>query len=371
MKLDPLEIFLVCPPGLEAVLAAEAADHGFSTGRIEPGGVTLKGGWAQAQRANLVLRGAARVLVRVAQFRTPHLAQLDKRSRRVEWGELLRADIPVKVEATCRGSRIYHAGAAEERVARAITETIGAPIRDDAALRVLVRIHKDVCTISVDTSGEPLHRRGFKEAVAKAPMRETLAALFLRACDYTPGEPVLDPMCGSGTFVIEAAEMAAGLNPGRERAFAFEHLAGFDAEAWAAMKSAVEPAPGPSGVHLGSDRDEGAIRMAVQNAVRAGVSGCCRFDAIAVKDLQRPEGEAGLVIVNPPYGDRIGNRGALVGVHRSLGQVLRERFTGWRVGLITSEAALAKVTGLPFHPPGPFVDHGGIKVRLHQTGPLS
>ena len=235
-----------------------------------------------------------------------------------------------------------------------------------------MRIQNNVCTLSVDTSGAALHQRGFKRAVAKAPMRETLAALFLRACDHQPGEPVLDPMCGSGTFVIEAAEIAAGLQPGRARGFAFQHLAVFNPAA-PVDAAPAPPAAGMDGDVLcyGSDRDPGAARMAAENASRAGVGALCRFQPVGVKELQRPDGAPGLIIVNPPYGDRVGNRGALVGVHRTLGQVLRERFAGWRVGLVTSEAALARATGLPLQAPGPIVDHGGIKIRLHRTAPLS
>jgi putative N6-adenine-specific DNA methylase len=368
--MDPLELFLVCTPGLEPVLAAEAEAHGFKPVEAQDGGVVIAGRWDEARRACLVLRGASRVLVRVARFGAPHLAQLDKRARKLDWTSLLRPDVPVKVEASCKGSRIYHAGAAAERVAGAICDAAGAPIRDDAPVRVLVRIHKNLCRISVDVSGKPLHRRGFKQAVAKAPLRETLAALFLRACGYDGREPVLDPMCGSGTFVIEAAEIAAGLAPGRGRSFAFEHLAGFDAAAWTALKAQTRRASAAGMLYCGSDRDEGAVRMAAENAARAGVADICRFEPVPIKDLQRPAGPAGLIMVNPPYGERVGNRGALVGVHRTLGQVLRERFTGWRVGLVTSDASLAKATGLPFEAPGPFVDHGGMKIRLHQTSPL-
>jgi putative N6-adenine-specific DNA methylase len=366
----PLEIFLVCPPGLEPLLADEASQHGFTNVRAQNGGVSLAGDWPQVWRACLELRGASRVLARFASFGAAHLAQLDKRARRVDWAGLLTPDVPVKVEANCIGSRIYHHGAAAERVARAITETVGAPIQAEAPVRVLVRIHKNFCTLSVDASGDLLHRRGFKEAVAKAPMRETLAAVFLRACGYDGTEPVLDPMCGSGTFVIEAAEIAAGLAPGRARAFAFERLASFDAERWAAMKADLPPAVHPGCLFLGSDRDAGAVRMAGDNARRAGVDAFCRFDAVSAKDLQRPDGPPGLVIVNPPYGERMGNRGTLVGVHRTLGQVLTERFSGWRVGLLTSDPSLAKATGLPFQEPGPPIDHGGLKIRLHQSGPL-
>jgi putative N6-adenine-specific DNA methylase len=313
------------------------------------------------------------VLARIASFRAMHLAQLDKRARKIAWAEVLRADIPVKVEATCRASRIYHAGAAAERVATAIREELGAPVVEDLAedegLRLLVRIMDDLCTISVDTSGALLHKRGHKEEVGKAPMRETLAALFLRDCGFKGTEPVLDPMCGSGTFVIEAAEIAAGFAPGRSRAFAFERLAGFDAAAWARMRAA--DGQGTSLRFHGFDRDAGAVRMATANAARAGVADLCTFAQGDVADLARPEGPPGLVIVNPPYGTRIGNRKLLFAVHARLGAALKERFGGWRVGLVTSDESLARASGLPFGPPGPHIPHGGLKVRLWQTRALS
>jgi putative N6-adenine-specific DNA methylase len=363
-----MALYLSVPPGLEGALAAEAGELGFDVAGTEPGGVTLRGGWPEAWRANLWLRGASKVLVRVGAFRALHLAQLDKRARKFPWGEVLRADVPVKVEATCRASRIYHVGAAAERVETAIRETLCAPVAPEAEVRVMVRIEDDLCSISVDSSGEPLHRRGHKEEVGKAPMRETLAALFLRECGYRGTEPVVDPMCGSGTFVLEAAEIALGLAPGRSRAFAFERLASFDAGAWAAMKGAT---PRETRFRFrGFDRDAGAVRMSVGNAARAGVEGVAQFTQGDVAELARPEGPPGLVIVNPPYGTRIGNRKLLFALHGRMGAVLKERFRGWRVGIVTSDEGLARATGLPFGPPGPYVPHGGLKVRLWRTGTL-
>ncbi|MBN2907195.1 MAG: class I SAM-dependent RNA methyltransferase [Rhodobacteraceae bacterium] len=368
---DILDIFLVAPPGLESPLRDEAAARGFADPRAVPGGVETRGGWPEVWRANLQLRGAARVLVRIGAFRAFHLAQLDKRARKFPWAKVLRADIPLRVEVTCHASRIYHAGAAAERIERALREELGATIAPEAALCLKVRIDDNLCTFSLDSSGEPLHRRGHKEAVGKAPMRENLAALFLRQCGYDGTGPVLDPMCGSGTFVIEAAEIAAGLAPGRSRGFAFEALAGFDAAAWARMRAATPQGAGEGPVRFhGFDRDAGAVRMATANAARAGVSGLTCFAQQPVGALTRPEGPAGLVIVNPPYGARIGNKNMLYALYATLGQVLRDQFTGWRVGLVTTEAGLARATALPFAPPGPPVGHGGLKIRLFQTGPL-
>lgn len=360
------DMFLVATPGLESPLAEEARAAGFGDARIIDGGVTFPGTWPDVWRANLVLRGPTRILARVASFRAMHLAQLDKRARKVDWASLLRPDISVHVEAACKRSRIYHAGAAAQRVAKAISETIGAPIAEDATLRVMVRIEDDLVTISLDTTGESLHKRGFKEAVSKAPMRETMAAMFLRQCGYTSIEPVLDPMCGSGTFPIEAAEIALGLHPGRNRSFAFEHLPGFDKAAWTSLRNATSPSSTALSFY-GSDRDAGAIRMATENAARAGVDAVARFQQKSIEDLTPPEGPPGLVIVNPPYGTRIGNKGPLISLHRTLGTVLKTRFQGWRVGIVTADKQLAQATGLSFEPMQPPVLHGGIRIALYRA----
>ena len=368
------EIFLVASPGLEDALCAEARANGFAQATpVKGGGVTVKGGWPEVWRANLEIRGASRIFARFASFRAMHLAQLDKRARRVAWGEVLRKDVPFRVEVSCATSRIYHSGAAAARIERAIREELGAPHSREADVCIKARIDDDLCTIGVDTSGEPLHKRGYKEAVAKAPMRETMASLFLQQCGYNGSEPVLDPMCGSGTFVIEAAEIAAGLKPGRARAFAFEQLATFDAAAWQRLRDTASATPrdtAPGIRFYGSDRDAGAIGMCVDNAARSGVAEATEFKQSTISELVAPSGPPGLVIVNPPYGARLGDRNQLHPLYRALGQTLLARFAGWRVGLVTNEIALAKVTGLPFAPPPPSVLHGGLRVTLFQTGPL-
>ncbi|KIC10741.1 RNA methyltransferase [Leisingera sp. ANG-M1] len=367
---NTFEIFLTAPPGLEPALLAEAKELGFAAPKAVPGGVTVQGNWSEVWRANLSLRGAARVLARIGEFRAFHLAQLDKRSRKFPWGDVLRPDVPVKVEvATNKKSKIYHAGAAAQRVEKAIAETLGAPVTKDAELTVKLRIEDNLCVFSVDTSGEGLHKRGHKSAVGKAPMRENLTALFLRECGFDGTEPVVDPMCGSGTFVIEAAEIAKGLLPGRSRSFAFEKLATFDAAAWEGMKQQGEPRETDLLFH-GSDRNAGAAEMSAANADRAGVAENTRFAQAAVSDLQSPDGRPGLVIVNPPYGARIGNKKLLYALYGALGQVLMERFSGWRVGIVTSETSLAKATNLPFLPFGAPVAHGGLKIRMFKTDPL-
>lgn len=363
-----LEIFLVATPGLEGPLCAEARAKGFKAKTV-PGGVALKGGWPDVWRANLELRGASRIVARLGSFRTVHLAQLDKRARGFPWGEVLRRDVPFRVEVSCKSSKIYHSGAAEQRIERAITEELGAPASPEAEVCIKARIENNLCTIGIDTSGELLHKRGHKQAVAKAPMRETMAALFLRQCGFEGDEPVVDPMCGSGTFVIEAAEIAAGLQPGRSRHFAFEQLATFDPAAWQQMREAHNIAA-PDVRFYGSDHDAGAIRMSRANAERAGVADITEFKACAIEDLTAPAGPPGLVIVNPPYGDRIGKKAPLKALYRALGHTLLTRFAGWRVGLITNEPSLAEATGLPFTLTAEPVLHGGLRITLYRTAPL-
>lgn len=368
----PFNLFLTCPPGLEPQLAEEAAEIGLPNPVIEPGGVATHGHWTAIYKANLWLRGATRVLIRVTTFRAMVLPQLDSRAAKVDWAALIGPDRPVRVEATCKSSRINHGGAVAGRLGAVIHAATGAPLAGQAegALRIFARMEDNRLTVSLDTSGELLHRRGYKQFSGKAPLRETMAALLLRACGYQGREPVLDPMCGSGTVPIEAACWAAGMAPGAGRGFGFEHLRGFDAQRWAGARSAALSDAGTDLRFDGRDRDAGAIEGARQNAERAGVGHLLRLETAAISDLQPPRaGRPGLVFVNPPYGGRIGKADALRPLYARMGRVLSERFAGWRVGLLTTDADLAHATGLPLTS-GPPLPHGGLSVRLWQCGPL-
>ena len=364
----PFQIFVSVPPGFENLMRDEMLEKGFTGATAIAGGVVFKGHWKGVWRANLELRGASRVLARIGGFRVFQLNKLELFSREFPWFDTLRPDVPVKVEVTCKKSKIYHQGAAAERIKNALRH-VGIQIADDAGIVLKARIENDYCQFSIDTSGEALHKRGFKVAVGKAPMRENMAALFLRGCGFEGNEPVLDPMCGSGTFPIEAAEIALGLKPGRDRSFAFEHLATFKPDMWDALKD--NPVKASPHKFYGRDRDAGAIANSVSNADRSGVKEVTDFLQQPISDLMPPEGcPPGLVILNPPYGARIGNKKPLYALYGSLGSVLKERFKGWRVGIITSDAGLAKATGLPFLPTDAPVAHGGLKVTLYRTDSL-
>lgn len=370
---DDFEIFLATSPGLEPYLLSEVQESGFKQAQSVGGGVIIQGHWRDVWRANLILRGASKVLVRVGSFRAFHLAQLDKRARKFPWGQILTKGLRVKVDVkTNRKSKIYHAGAAIERIERAISEEFDATIAqtmDEADIVFKVRIDDNNVILSVDSSGEGLHKRGFKQAMGKAPMRENMAAMFLRACGYDGHEPVLDPMCGSGTFLIEAAEIARHDMAGRGRSFAYEKLATYDAEAVQEIKEAW-PIRETQYLFYGSDRNVNVIGFSHQNAARAGVDNICRFSPTPLSKLERPKGEAGLVIVNPPYGGRIGKKKDLLSLYGAFGGVMRDRFRGWRVGMVTSDINLAHATKLPWKPMSAPIAHGGLKVRLFQTDAL-
>ncbi len=367
------EILLTTPPGLEVWLLEEVQEAGFKRAKIIRGGVTIWGGWHDVWRANLTLRGASKVLVRFGEFRAFHLAQLDKRARKFPWGDVLTPGVKVKVEViTNRRNKIYHAGAAIERIERAISGEFDASIAtsmDDADIVIKTRIVSNNVLLSVDSSGDGLHKRGHKQAMGKAPMRETMAAMFLRACGYAGHETVLDPMCGSGTFIIEAAEIARNLMAGRGRTFAFQKLASYDERAVQKIRDVWQTRESTQHFY-GSDRNVNVIGFSNANAKRAGIDKLCSFSPTPLSKIKRPEGQVGLVMVNPPYGARIGKKKDLVALYTAFGEVMRERFKGWRVGMVTSDTNLAQATKLPWLPVGEPIAHGGLKVNLFRTDVL-
>ncbi|GHF22334.1 RNA methyltransferase [Kordiimonas sediminis] len=365
------EIFITTVPGLENSLCKEVKGLGFPSPTAEKGGVTIFGTWQDVWRANLLLRGATRVLVRLGSFPASHLAKLAKQAEKFPWHETLIPGVAVKVDVTCRKSRIYHSKAAAERIENALRDHANIPTDPSSDICLKVRIVEDVCTVSIDTSGDSLHKRGHKLAVNKAPMRETLASLLLFECGYRGREPVLDPMCGSGTFVIEAAEIAAGLAPGRSRSFAFEKLATFSADIWQQIKQDAENSQtSPDQIRhtcYGYDRDAGAIDIATANADRANVTAATRFTKQAISNLVPPTDTPGLVIINPPYGARLGDVKKLMPLYQSLGKTLQTSFHGWRVGIVTNSEPLAQATGLSFKKRKTAFSHGGIPVKLYST----
>ena len=370
--------FAITAPGIAPVTAAELAALGIPHDPPTPDGVAFQADTRTIALSNLWLRTASRVIVRLGEFKAQGFADLEKGAARLPWSRVLLPGQPVSLRVTCRKSRLYHSDAVAERIVRQISKHFGvdAPVvrltdsdDDDAptdeAQRILVRIVNDLCTVSADSSGDLLHRRGYRQALAKAPLRETVAAACLLAVDYDGTQPFIDPMCGSGTFPIEAAMIARQQAPGRARPFAFEHWPGADRDVLPELRRATKAAgiDVPELPIIGSDRDPGAIRMSIENAERAGVGSMVRFEQKSL-DVLEPPAEFGTWCSNAPYGRRMGNSDALVGLFVQIGKLARGPFAEWRTALLMAEPSHVKA----LQSPTTEILHtrvGGIQVGFH------
>lgn len=356
----PLELFAICAPGLEPLVARELESLSLTPHATDPGGVSFRGGIEAVWRANLWLRTASRVVVRLGSFRARALGELERRSRTLPWESYIVPGGAVRVRVTAHKSRLYHTGAVAERVASAIAGRIpGITVADaaphdngdDAAgashALVIVRIAHDTCLLSADSSGELLHRRGYRQRTAKAPMRETLAAAMLLAGGWDPTAPLVDPLCGSGTIPIEAALIARRLPPGAQRRFAFETWPGFSAPRWRRMVDAALRAASPAApaaIH-GSDRDAGAIAAARDNADRAGVAADISFTQQPLASVQLPE-NPGWIVTNPPYGVRVGHRDTAGDTYAQLARLLGTGARDWHAVMMLADRSLGKEMGI-------------------------
>lgn len=379
-----MNCFAVCALGLEPFTESELAHwhlgpkrprpaaQGNQPEREEAGGVEFEGGWREIYLANLQLRSANRVLVRLGEFSAAGFPELRRKAHNLPWEQFLAAGQPVAVRVTSHASKLYIKRAIGEHIQQAIGDRLGklppgVALDEEAESAqpqlIVVRLVHDLCTLSVDSSGALLHRRGYRLAGAKAPLRETLAAGILLASGWDTGTMLLDPFCGSGTIPIEAALWASGRAPGLQRRFAFMDWPTFDERTWRALlaqaRAAVHPPLKPI---LASDRDAGAIEMAQANAERAGVAPYIEFSRRAVSAITPPD-ETGWVVTNPPYGVRISEGKDLRNLYAQLGHVLRARCPGWRVALLSSDDRLLSCTGLAFEK-GVSLVNGGLPVKL-------
>jgi putative N6-adenine-specific DNA methylase len=315
-------------------------------------------------------------VVRLAVFEARTFAELERHARQVPWRRVVRAGAGVRFRVTCKKSRLYHSDAVAQRLADAVTRAV-AGVRaeggsgadeeaaDDDAQLFVVRLLRDRCTVSADSSGELLHRRGYRQATAKAPLRETLAAALLSASGWDGASPLVDPLCGSGTIPIEAALIARNAAPGTARRFAVERWPGVPAALGAQVRRelAARERSSPGAAIIGSDRDAGAIAAATSNAERAGVLGDVALAVRALSAAEFPAGSRGWVVTNPPYGVRVGEVDGVRDLWARLGQLLRERATGWRVALLSPDAGLERQLRLALTPVTE-TSNGGIPVRL-------
>lgn len=365
-------------PGLEPLLAHELQGLGVRGGRKSSGGVELEGSIDTIRRINLWSRIASRVLQRVNEFHASSFHELERRAKRIEWSRFVREGQAVRFRVTCRKSRLYHSDAVMERFAKAVVGEVrgaiaekgadGADEEDSGAQLFIVRIFDDVCTVSADSSGALLHRRGYRLATAKAPLRETLAAAMLAASRWDHAAPLVDPMCGAGTIPIEAALMARRIAPGLHRRFAFEDWPDHDAAAWSittdeARSLALDRAPGAI---IASDRDAGAVKASSENADRAGVLQDIELSERTISDAAYPA-TPGWIITNPPYGLRIGGSKPLRNLYAQLGRIVRERAPGFQIALLSADKSLESQMKLDLREVFR-TSNGGIPVRLVAGG---
>lgn len=379
--------FAIAAPGLEPLVARELVALGVMDASEVAGGVEFHADDFLLATAHLQLRIASRVLVRLASFRATAFHELERAARQVVWTRVLAPSSGFRLRVTCRKSRLYHSDAVAERVAAAIVRGVsGAEWRESveadadaddessseeehAPQLFVVRLDRDRCTISADASGALLHRRGYRQAVGRAPLRETLAAAMLAGAGWDPRLALLDPMCGSGTIPIEAAMIARRIPPGLSRGFAAEQWPISSAQEWERARGVARSRILPnaaSAIH-GSDRDAGAIEAAHANATRAGVAADIEFRVLALSSAE-PAASEGLLISNPPYGIRVGESAALRDLFARLGQLAHERFGGWRIALLSADPALDRQTRLAFEMRFR-TNNGGIPVRLVTAHP--
>jgi putative N6-adenine-specific DNA methylase len=354
---DRLRWFAVAAPGLEEAAARElGALPDVAEVAVVPGGVEWSGPLASGLRANLWLRIATRVLARAGTVEAREFGQLRRRAARLPFAAFVAPGAAVHVRASASRCRLYHTGALAENVFHAIADAVpgarAAPDASGADVEVLVRGASDSFTISVDASGDRLHLRGARVETGAAPLRETLAAGVLALAGWTPALALVDPMCGAGTFLLEAWMQARGLPPGGARPFALEGWprtrgAGAAAALEAVRTEARDRPPTPLAAAIwGADRDPRAIETARRNLAGAGAADDVTLACQDVSAL-RPPATTGLVVANPPYGRRLGDPRAAARGYRDLGRVLRAHFRGWRAAiLVPARLDPAKALGL-------------------------
>ncbi len=348
-------ILVSCPKGLSPYLALEMRELGYETEELEAGART-KGTLLDCMRLNLHLRCGHRVHYRLKRFGALHPDMIYREANALPWEEIFSADGYLSVHSSVshpsiRDTRFPNLRVKDAVVDRFARETGRRPDSgpDEGRGVCLFLYWRDrKADLFLDTTGIPLPKRGYRLNPFRAPMQETLAAAVIRAIFWDPAENFVNPMCGSGTLAIEAALMARHIAPGLLReSFAFMHLTEFEASAWQGLldEAKARILPGPKGRIVATDMDAQAVAAARDNARQAGVEGDIEFSVCDFRETPVPEGR-GAVLVNPEYGERMGEADELGETYKALGDFLKRRCAGYRAGVFTGNAALAKHVGL-------------------------
>ncbi|MEC3768121.1 THUMP domain-containing class I SAM-dependent RNA methyltransferase [Cupriavidus sp. SS-3] len=396
--------FAPCPRGLESALAEElreiaampgvAALAPFAVHQEVPGGVNFSGEMAAAYAVNLHSRIASRVLMRVAARGYRHEDDIYTLARGVRWEQWFSPDESLRVDITSHKSPLrslnFTALRVKDGVCDAMRERLGArPSVDTVSpdVRIYAHLTERDCTLYLDTSGEPLFKRGWRTEKGEAPLKENLAAGILRLAGWVPGQtfrPFYDPMCGSGTFLVEAAQVALGIAPGGSRSFAFEWLKGMDTKAWQKLKSDAQRARMLASADelqvVGSDISTDMLAITRANWERAGLPGEARTKQVDARFVQPPYDEPGLLLMNPPYGERIAVRGqrrapedeqprdeveeaAANQFASAFATTLKQHFAGWQAWVFTGDLGFPRRLRLKESRRTPLYN-GNIECRL-------
>lgn len=347
--------FATVARSLESIAAAEIESLGAKEVRPDFTGVHFVGDKATLYRVNLWARTIFRVLVPLREFYCPNSDILYQEVQKIFWGEYLQSHQTLAVNCTGSNQKLNHTHYTALQVKNAIVDqqrresgqrsTIDAKNPD-----VLVNVHikQDRCILSLDSSGASLHRRGYRQAMGSAPLKETLAAALLDMAQWDASLPFLDPLCGSGTLPLEAGLKALNIAPGLFRQkFGFESFPDFDRQLWQMMlteakNSRIDELKAPI---WGSDRDADVLTQAYGNAVRCGIEHQIQFTQTELASIEAPA-DSGMIICNPPYGERLGEAQELGALYKTLGDIFKQRFKGWTAFILTGNKELAKKVGL-------------------------
>ncbi|HEX4943712.1 MAG TPA: THUMP domain-containing protein [Usitatibacteraceae bacterium] len=368
-----VQFFATCPRGLAGALAEELAGLGAKDIKAGDAGVDFAGPFDLAYAANLESRLATRILARVARFDYRNEKDIYDGAKSVRWHAHFGVERTFKVDTNSVKAPVksldFITLKVKDAIADAFREALGK--RPDVASRdpdVRVHVFLDAkwCTLYLDTSGEPLFKRGRRDKTGEAPLKKNLAAGLLALSGWTPDMPLLDPMCGAGTILIEAAEIALGLAPGRGRPFGFEKLTRFDAPAWDKVKaesSARAQAVGPRAIH-GSDLYGSTLDAARANLRDMGLEGVVSLKQANLLELSAPA-PAGFLVTNPPYGVRLGEKEELAKFYPELGHLLKQKFAGWNAYIFSGDPDLPKLIRLSASK-RTVLYNGAIECRLYE-----
>ncbi|MDA8383819.1 MAG: THUMP domain-containing protein [Betaproteobacteria bacterium] len=370
----PLQRFFApCPRGLEAALAQELETLGALGARAVPGGVGFEGPFSLCYAANLESRLASRILWHVGQARYHGENDVYDAVRRLPWPELFDVRRTLMVKVSAHDCPLRSLDFITLRIKDAVCDAFRAkhgerPSVDTRApdVRVQAFFERARFDVYVDTSGPPLFQRGLRVQSGTAPLRENLAAGILKLAGWEPGVPLFDPMCGTGTFLLEAAQMAVGQAAGLNRRFGFEKLANFDEGLWSRLREAARARQKPFAPQpiFGGDRYGDALQGAAENLRRAGLEGVVSLKQGNVLEANPPS-ESGVLVTNPPYGVRLGDQEELAAFYPRLGDHLKQRFAGWRVYLFTADLRLPKLIRLSPSRRVPLFN-GPLECRLYE-----